>query len=197
MVNESTVSVAVLIQAARALGDRDPENALRGIESRNASATGCSSASGRPRRRRRPRRHKRCWKRCAMLEDLDLADLWRQPHILRYFRYPLHRRDFHELRVEARPMGHYAAKPLYARLTPQGRVDRSSGYSGEVAALFVPREAVTPGEAEVVLARMDPRYVVRPGGARNWPAIRAAAEGGIRDMLAARPSSDAERAGPR
>lgn len=35
MANESTVSVAVLIQAARALGDGDLQAALRGIESRN------------------------------------------------------------------------------------------------------------------------------------------------------------------
>lgn len=35
MVNESTVSVAVLIQGARALGDRRLEQDLRGVESRN------------------------------------------------------------------------------------------------------------------------------------------------------------------
>jgi hypothetical protein len=34
-VNESTISIAVLIQAARALGDGDLESALRGVESRN------------------------------------------------------------------------------------------------------------------------------------------------------------------
>jgi hypothetical protein len=35
LVNESTVSVAVLIQGARALGDRDLESDLRGVENRN------------------------------------------------------------------------------------------------------------------------------------------------------------------
>lgn len=35
MVNESFVSTAVLIQGARALGDRDLEKNLRDIESRN------------------------------------------------------------------------------------------------------------------------------------------------------------------
>jgi anaerobic selenocysteine-containing dehydrogenase len=35
MVNESSVSIAVLIQAARALGDGEMENVLRGMESRN------------------------------------------------------------------------------------------------------------------------------------------------------------------
>ncbi len=35
MVNESTISVAVLIQGARALGDRELEKDLRAIESRN------------------------------------------------------------------------------------------------------------------------------------------------------------------
>ena len=64
-----------------------------------------------------------------MLDDLDLGELQRQPPISRYFRYPLHRRDFHELGFDGQPCGHYAAKPLYARLMPQGRVDRSSGYS--------------------------------------------------------------------
>jgi hypothetical protein len=129
-----------------------------------------------------------------MLDDLDLAALQRQPRVSRYFRYPLHRRDFHELRVEDRPRGHYAAKPLYVRLTSQGKVDRSSGYSGEIAALFVPREAVMPEEAELVLAYMNPECVVRPAGDRDWPAIRAAAENGIRDMLAARPSPNADQA---
>lgn len=129
-----------------------------------------------------------------MLEDLDLAELQRQPRISLYFRYPLLLRDFHKLQVEGRPRGHYAAKPLYARLTPQGRVDRSSGYSGEVAALFVPDEATTPDEAELVLAHMDPGRVAHPSGRRNWPAIRAAAERGIREMLAALPSSNADPA---
>jgi len=122
-----------------------------------------------------------------MLDELDLAELQRQPRVSRYFRYPLHRRDFHEFRVGDRLGGHYAAKPLYARLTPKGGVDRASGYSGEVAALFVPREARTPGDAELVLSPVDPERVVRPDGRRNWPAIRAAAEDGIRRMLASRP----------
>ena len=129
-----------------------------------------------------------------MLDDLDLAALQRQPRFSRYFRYPLHRRGYHELRIEDRPRGHYAAKPLYARLTPQGKVDRSSGYSGEIAALFVPREAVRPDEAEVILAHMDPHSVVDASGSRNWPAIREAAESGIRDMLAARMLPDTGRA---
>lgn len=130
-----------------------------------------------------------------MLDDLDLVELQRQPRVSRYFRYPLHRRDFHELCVEDRPRGHYAAKPLYARLTPQGGVDRSSGYNGEVAALFIPSEAVTPDEAELILAYMDPRRVAHPTGARNWPAIRAAAESGIRESLAAWAPSSAGRDG--
>jgi hypothetical protein len=132
-----------------------------------------------------------------MLDDLDLGELQRQPRVSRYFRYPLHRGDFHELRIADQPRGHYAAKPLYARLTPLGRVDRSSGYSGEIAALFVPREAVTPDKAELVLAHMDPRLVVGARGGRNWPAIRAAAESGIRGMLAARPAPYVDRTGPR
>jgi hypothetical protein len=40
-----------------------------------------------------------------MLGDLDLATSQRQPRVSRYFHYPLHRWDFHELRVEDRPRG--------------------------------------------------------------------------------------------
>ena len=120
-----------------------------------------------------------------MVDDLDLDELRRAPRISYYFRYPLHRRDFHELLVRDRPRGHYAAKPLYGRLTPEGRVDRSAGYSGDVAALFVPSEARTVDDVKLVLAHIDPRLVTLPAGRRNWPAIRAAAEDGIRQMLAA------------
>lgn len=120
-----------------------------------------------------------------MLQDIDLGELRRIPRIAYYFRYPLHHGNFRELRLDDRVRGHYTAKPLYGRLTPQGRVDRSAGYNGDVAALFVPIDAKTLEAAEVVLTHLDPRCVTRPDGRRNWPAIREAAERRLGELLAA------------
>lgn len=119
-----------------------------------------------------------------MLDDLDLSELRRVPRVSHYFRYRLHRRDFHDLLVQDRLRGHYTAKPLYGRLTPQGRVDRSAGYNGDVAALFVPIEAQTVHDASLILMHIDPQHITLATGRRNWPAIRGAAEHGIREMLA-------------
>jgi hypothetical protein len=124
-----------------------------------------------------------------MLDDLDLDELRRVRRVSYYFRYPLHRRDFHEFRVRGGVRGHYAAKPLYGRLTSEGRVDRSAGYNGDVAALFVPVEAVAVEDASVVLAHVDPRRVASATGRKNWPVIRAAAERGLREMLGVPPES--------
>jgi hypothetical protein len=121
-----------------------------------------------------------------MFQDLDLGELRRMPRIGYYFRYPLPRDSFRELRVEDRLRGHYTAKPLYGRLTPEGRVDRSAGYSGDVAALFIPVEARRLEDVKVVLTRLDPQRITLPDGRRNWTAIWAAAEHGIRETLAAR-----------
>ena len=118
-----------------------------------------------------------------MLDDIDLDALRRVPRISYYFRYPLHRSDFHEPREQDRLRGHYTAKPLHGRLTPKGRVDRSAPYNGDVAALFVPTEARTVADARVVLTHIAPRRITLATGRRNWPAIRMAAEHGIREML--------------
>lgn len=118
----------------------------------------------------------------------DLGELRRIPEISYYFRYPLHRHDFHDLRFEDRLRGHYAAKPLYGRLTPTGRVDRSAGYNGDIAALFIPIEARSPADANVLLAHIAAEQVLLPTGRRNWPAIREAAEQRICEMLAGRQS---------
>lgn len=120
-----------------------------------------------------------------MLDDLDLGELRRIPRVSYYFRYRLHRRDFHDLHVQERLRGHYTAKPLYGRLTPQGRVDRSAGYNGDVAALFVPIEAQTVHDANLILTHIDPQRVTLATGRRNWPAIREAAEQSLREMLTA------------
>jgi hypothetical protein len=55
-----------------------------------------------------------------MFQDLDLGELRRMPRIGYYFRYPLPRDSFRELRVEDRLRGHYTAKPLYGRLSIDG-----------------------------------------------------------------------------
>lgn len=119
-----------------------------------------------------------------MLRDLNLDALRRIPRISYYFRYPLHYSDFHELREQGRLRGHYTAKPLHGRLTPKGRVDRSASYRGDVAALFVPVDAQTTADVRVVVTHMAPRRITLTTGRRNWPAIRMAAEQGIRDALA-------------
>jgi hypothetical protein len=118
-----------------------------------------------------------------MLDDLD--ELRWVPRISYYFRYRLHRRDFHELRIQDRLRSHYTAKPLYGHLTPEGRVDRSAGYNGDVAALFVPIKAQMVHDASLILTHIDPQRVTLATGRRNWPAIREAAEHSIRERLAA------------
>lgn len=118
-----------------------------------------------------------------MLDHLDLDVLRRVPQISYYFRYPLHRHDFHELNLKGKLRGHYAAKPLYGRFTAEGRVDRSAGYNGDVAALYVPVDARSVEDAEVIVTHMEPERVKLANGRRNWPAIREAAERGIFEAL--------------
>ncbi len=119
-----------------------------------------------------------------MFKDLELSGLRRMPEIRFYFRYPLHHADFREVRNEGRLLGHYAAKPLYGRLTPEGKVDRSAGYNGQVAVLFLPARARSARSARLLLTRIPRTRVTLPDGRRNWPAIRAAAERAVRRELA-------------
>lgn len=120
-----------------------------------------------------------------MFKDLDLSELRRIPRISYYFRYPLHHGNFHELRLDDRLCGHYTAKPLYGRLTAEGKVDRSAGYNGDVAALFIPTEAQSVQAAQLVLTHMEPQRITLPNGRRNWPAIREAAQHRLCELLAA------------
>lgn len=115
-----------------------------------------------------------------MFKDLDLRALRRQPQVAFYFRYPLHHNDFRELRENGRLIGRYAAKPLYGKLTSEGKVDRSAGFNGEVAVVFVPARARTVNSAEVILTPMPKERVVLPNGKRNWAAIRDAAEQAVK-----------------
>lgn len=118
-----------------------------------------------------------------MIDDLDLEELRRVRRTSYYFRYPLHRDDFHELKVRETIQGHYTAKPLYGRLTPRGHVDRSAGYNGDIAALYVPVEARKVDDVHLLVTHIDPAEVALPSGQRNWPAIRAAAEHEILDAI--------------
>jgi hypothetical protein len=121
-----------------------------------------------------------------MFKHFDLARLRRNPRIAFYFRYPLHHNDFRELRDEksGRLLARYAAKPLYGRLTAEGRVDRSAGFNGQVAVIVVPAAARTAERAELLLTRLPRAQVVLPNGRRNWSAIRRAAERAVRRQVA-------------
>jgi len=121
-----------------------------------------------------------------MFKDFDLRTLRQIPGFAFYFRYPLHHSDFREIREEGRLLGRFTAKPLYGHLTPEGKVDRSAGFNGQVAVVFIPAKARTARSAKLLLTRMRRKEVQLSNGRRNWPAIRAAAEQGIRRELLGR-----------
>lgn len=116
-------------------------------------------------------------------DDIDLDALRKDRKFSYYFRYPLNSHDFHPMRMDDSLRGHYASKALHSALTPDGRVDRTSTYNGDIASLFVPIEACTPGEAQLLLTHVDPRQIVHHNGTRNWTVIRDAAEACIREAL--------------
>lgn len=118
-----------------------------------------------------------------MIDDLDLDKLRKIRRIGYYFRYPLHRDNFHELRIRDHTYGHYTAKPLYGRLTAQGRVDKSAGLNGDVAILFVPSEARTFDDVELFIAHTTPANIQLPGGKRNWKEINETAVKFITEQL--------------
>lgn len=108
------------------------------------------------------------------------------PGFAHWFRYPLHRQDFHPLLADddvARLLGYYAAKPLYGHLDARGRLDRSKGFNGGIVAVFVPSPARSWRHARLIRARMPVGRVGLADGRRNWPAIRSAAEASIRRSL--------------
>lgn len=100
-----------------------------------------------------------------------------------YFRYPLHSKDFHELRDDNRLLGYYTAKPLYGKLTSEGRVDRMAGYNGEIAIIFLPSPARSAGKATLLFTKVSSSSVMK-NGKRNWKAIHEAAEERIRSYIA-------------
>ena len=121
-----------------------------------------------------------------MIDDLDLEELRKIPRFSFYFRYPLHRNNFYDLEIKNRLRGHYTAKPLYGRLTAEGRVDKSAGFNGDIAALFVPLDAETVQEAELFITHTDPIKIVTSEGTKNWKAINAIAEQSIKKRIAGR-----------
>ncbi|MFT3750685.1 MAG: hypothetical protein QM768_20405 [Agriterribacter sp.] len=110
-----------------------------------------------------------------MIDDLDLDELRKSRRIGYYFRYPLHRNSFHDLRINEHLYGHYTAKPLYGHLTPEGRVDRSAGFNGDVAVLFVPLAAKTTDDVELFISHTAPENITLPTGKRNWKNINEVA----------------------
>ena len=104
------------------------------------------------------------------------------PAMRGWFRYPLHAHDFHALRDRKaqRLLGYYSAKPLYGKLDARGRVDRSAGYNGRIAGVFVPSPARSWTQAELFFTEMPKQDVTRADGRRNWAAINAAAERALR-----------------
>jgi hypothetical protein len=121
----------------------------------------------------------------VMFEEFDLGALRRIPRFAFYFRYPLHHRDFHVVRDGGRLLGHLAAKPLYGRLTSDGKVDRSAGFNGQVAVIFIPARARTPSAAKLLITKMPRRHVTKADGRRNWEAIYMAAENAVRKSFGA------------
>lgn len=113
-------------------------------------------------------------------EDVDAAR--RDRRVSFYFRYRLHPKDFRELRGGGKLCGHYTAKPLYGRLTQAGRVDRSGGYDGRIAILFLP-EPVDPARLQLLLIRLPSARLTTSSGHRNWPVIRQSAESALRREL--------------
>lgn len=119
----------------------------------------------------------------SMLTQDDVDALRRVRRIGFYFRYRLRPQDFSELRSrDGKLRGYFTAKPLYGRLTERGRVDRSAGFNGEIAVLFVP-EPVAVERARLLFTRIPPARIATVGGRRNWPSILAAAEAALRRPL--------------
>lgn len=118
-----------------------------------------------------------------MIDDLDLEALRKRKRIGYYFRYSVHRNNFYDLMIDKQVYGHYTAKPLYGKLTPEGRVDRSAGFNGDIAVLFVPLAARDAEDVELFITHTIPENLVLPGGKRNWKKINEIAEASIAKRL--------------
>jgi len=113
-----------------------------------------------------------------MLTDEAVKAIQKDKKVRYYFRYRLHGKDFKEVKRDGKVLGHYAAKPLYGRFMPDGRVDRSAGYNGKVAVLFI--SSVKDSLPEVIITEIPKDNVLLESGKRNWGAIRKAAEEAVK-----------------
>jgi hypothetical protein len=119
-----------------------------------------------------------------VIDDLDLKDLRKIPRIGYYFRYELHRHDFHELTYKSKLRGHYAAKPLYGQMTSEGRVDTSGSFNGNIATLFVPISAKSIKDTRLFITHTNPATLTIENGKKNWKVINGAAERYIKRKIA-------------
>lgn len=118
-------------------------------------------------------------------KSVDPERLRRRRPFSRYFRYPLSREAFRPVTRGRRILGYMAAKPLYGKLTADGRVDRSAGFNGRIAVLFVPSPVNGGRPPRLLFGALPRRCITRPDGQRNWPAIRAAARRAVMEYLSA------------
>ena len=116
-----------------------------------------------------------------MIDDIDLKNIRKVRRIGYYFRYPLHRSDFHELTLKGKLRGHYTAKPLYGRLTSEGRVDKSAGFNGDIAALFISLDAAHVQDVQLYITYTDPEEIQTKDGKKDWEVINRAAQQVIND----------------
>src|SRR5215213_8377116 len=110
-----------------------------------------------------------------MLNQFDLAALKQVPEIAFYFRYPLHHADFHELRTTGenpRLLGHVTATPLSGELTDEGKMNRTVGYNGDIAIIFVKHPPDSVQCARLCFTHIAPDHITGPDGKHNWKAIR-------------------------
>lgn len=112
-------------------------------------------------------------------KSIDLRSLRRSAQFAYYFRYPLFHSEFKEVRQNNLLRGYYAAKPLYGKLTPQGKVDRNAGFNGRIAIIFIPSPARSLRSAQLLFTRVPIEQITLPNGKRNWSVIHRAAEGAI------------------
>jgi hypothetical protein len=106
-----------------------------------------------------------------MISETILRQLKSVPGFAHYFRYPLHKTDFQDLRRDGRLLGRFASKGLYGKLDQHGKVDQSAGLDGQVATIFVPARARTARSASVLLSRTKKESLVHPDGRKNWRNI--------------------------
>ena len=116
----------------------------------------------------------------SLSKNLDLNALREKPEFNYYFRYPLNHDDFHEVRSQGKLQGYFAAKPLYEKLSDQGRVDQSADFSGQIAIIFIPSPARSVEHARLLFTRIPKEQITREDGSRNWPAILSTAETVVR-----------------